>query len=182
MREESTILFNRIGRGRENGVKRPSDPVADRKLRKMIETSNADGDCIICGKYGYYRPDMNRPDEIKEAERILASELHRARAILKKRLGMSRALKELRETECLLIAEGRELPGIHIECKRVERLDLYSAVEQSKRNSRGEELPAVMHRKNNSEWLVTMELDKWIELYKEWEAGDISGRIHKTTT
>jgi hypothetical protein len=29
----------------------------------------------------------------------------------------------------------------------------------------------VMHRKNNCRWLVTMELDDWIELYREWEAG-----------
>lgn len=63
------------------------------------------------------------------------------------------------------------LPGIHIECKRVERLDLYGAIEQSKRDSRAEELPVVMHRKNNAEWLVTMPLDCWVELYREWEAG-----------
>lgn len=63
------------------------------------------------------------------------------------------------------------LPGIHIECKRVERLDLYAAVEQSKRDSKNDELPAVFHRKNNCEWLVTMPLDFWIELYREWEAG-----------
>lgn len=111
MKEESITLFERIGHGRENGVKRPPNPDTDRRLRKMIESSNAAGDCIICGKYGYYRPDVSRPDEIKEAERILASELHRARAILKKRLGMSKALKEWRESQCLLTAGEKEQLG-----------------------------------------------------------------------
>lgn len=45
-----------------------------------------------------------------EAQRIFALELHQARAILKKRLGMIRALGELRETDWLLIAEQREWP------------------------------------------------------------------------
>jgi hypothetical protein len=29
----------------------------------------------------------------------------------------------------------------------------------------------VFHKKNNAEILVTMELDDWINLYREWEAG-----------
>ena len=63
------------------------------------------------------------------------------------------------------------LPGIHIECKRVEKLNLYSAMEQSKRDSRDNELPAVFHRKNNKEWLVTMELKDWMKIYKGNENG-----------
>jgi Holliday junction resolvase len=63
------------------------------------------------------------------------------------------------------------LPGVHIECKRVERLNLYDAVSQAKKDRREREKPAVMHRKNNSEWLVTMPLTDWIELYREWESG-----------
>ena len=59
------------------------------------------------------------------------------------------------------------LPGIHIECKRVERLDLYAAVEQSKADALSYEAPAVFHRRNNHEWLVTMPLDAWIFLYRE---------------
>ena len=47
------------------------------------------------------------------------------------------------------------LPGIHIECKRVERLDIVKAMEQSDRDARPGELPVVMHRKNNCIWLVT---------------------------
>lgn len=63
------------------------------------------------------------------------------------------------------------LPGIHIECKRVERLNLEDAMAQSRRDARAEEIPVVMHRKTRSPWLVTMTLEDWIEIYREWEAG-----------
>ena len=62
------------------------------------------------------------------------------------------------------------LPGIHIECKRVERLDLLAAVEQSKRDALPGEFPAVFHRKNRSGWLVTMPLDSWMEIYKKYDS------------
>lgn len=47
------------------------------------------------------------------------------------------------------------LPFIHIECKRVEDLNIYEAYKQSKRDA-GIYIPVVMHRKNDCEWLVTM--------------------------
>ena len=59
------------------------------------------------------------------------------------------------------------LDGIHIECKRVERLNLEDAVTQSRRDARDGEVPVVMHRKNHCEWLVTMTLDDWIKFYRE---------------
>lgn len=60
------------------------------------------------------------------------------------------------------------LPGIHIECKRVERLNIDEAMLQAIRDRKADELPAVFHRKNNHKWLVTMTFEDWIELYKEW--------------
>lgn len=63
------------------------------------------------------------------------------------------------------------LPGIHIECKRVEKLNLYDAMAQSIGDSNEDELPAVFHRKDRCSWLVTMRLEDWIRLYREWEAG-----------
>ena len=57
------------------------------------------------------------------------------------------------------------LPGIHIECKRVERLNIYDAMAQSKADKKQDETPAVMHRKNNCNWLVTMELDDFMKMY-----------------
>ena len=63
------------------------------------------------------------------------------------------------------------LPGIHIEAKHQERMSLYDWMEQAKRDARHDELPAVFHKKNNAEILVSMELADWIKLYREWEAG-----------
>ena len=62
------------------------------------------------------------------------------------------------------------LPGIHIECKRVERLNIQDAVDQAKRDKRDDEIPAVFHRKNKCEWLVTLTLNDFIKIYREWEA------------
>lgn len=63
------------------------------------------------------------------------------------------------------------LPGIHIEVKRREKLNIYDSIDQSKRDSKEGEIPVVFHRKNNCEWLVTMTLDQWMKIYPEWEAG-----------
>jgi Holliday junction resolvase len=61
------------------------------------------------------------------------------------------------------------LPSVHIECKRVEKLNLYKAMYQSIRDARQGEIPVVMHRKDRGNWLVTMELYEWMEMYKKWE-------------
>lgn len=74
------------------------------------------------------------------------------------------------------------LPGIHIEAKRVERLNIYEAMEQAINDSGANkmpfdyDLPTVFHRKNNHSWLVTMRLEDWIEIYREWEAGNALGK------
>ena len=61
------------------------------------------------------------------------------------------------------------LPGIHIEAKAVERLNLYDAMAQAKRGAREGELPAVFHKKNRCKVLVTMEIDDFMGIYREWE-------------
>ena len=64
------------------------------------------------------------------------------------------------------------LPGLHIEAKHQERMCLYDWMAQAKRDSEGtENLPAVFHKKNNAAILVTMELEDFMNLYREWEAG-----------
>ena len=63
------------------------------------------------------------------------------------------------------------LPGIHIECKRVERLNIYDAISQAVHDAKTGILPAVFHRKDRCEWLVTMRLPDWMEIYREWESG-----------
>ena len=60
------------------------------------------------------------------------------------------------------------LPGIHIECKRGQRLNIEEAMLQAIRDRREGEYPAVFHRKNNGKWMVTMLLDDWQEMYREW--------------
>ena len=60
------------------------------------------------------------------------------------------------------------LDGVHIECKRVERLNLEDAMAQSKHDARDGEIPVVMHRKNNCEWMCTMPLSYFIDLYRGW--------------
>lgn len=59
------------------------------------------------------------------------------------------------------------LPGVHIECKRVERLNLSEAMKQAVRDAETVEVPAVFHRKNREGWLVTMQLEDWIKMYAE---------------
>lgn len=61
------------------------------------------------------------------------------------------------------------LPGAHTEVKFVEKLNLHSAMEQSKRDAGEGEMPIVAHKRSREEWLVTMRFDDWIELFKAWE-------------
>ena len=63
------------------------------------------------------------------------------------------------------------VPGIHIECKAVERLNIYDAISQAKHDARDGEIPVVIHKKNHCADLVTMEFTDWIRLFREWEAG-----------
>lgn len=64
------------------------------------------------------------------------------------------------------------LPGIHIECKRNERLNLWEAMEQAARDSEKfqDGRPAVFHRRNRQPWLVTMRLVDWMALFSAKEA------------
>lgn len=64
------------------------------------------------------------------------------------------------------------LPGIHVEAKHQEQMRLYEWMNQAKRDAEagGEgRLPVVFHKKNNHEILVTMELDDFMQLYREFE-------------
>lgn len=66
------------------------------------------------------------------------------------------------------------LPGIHIEAKHQETMRLYEWMSQAKRDAESGgkgNLPAVFHKKNHAEILVTMTLEDWMNLYREWEAG-----------
>lgn len=58
------------------------------------------------------------------------------------------------------------VPGLHIECKRVEKLNLDAAYKQSVRDARAGEIPAVIHRRNGEQWKVTVSLEDFIEIWK----------------
>lgn len=56
-----------------------------------------------------------------------------------------------------------DLPGVYLECKRVERLNLHQAYRQACRDNRDAALaPVVAHRVNRSPWLVTMSLEDFL--------------------
>lgn len=57
------------------------------------------------------------------------------------------------------------LDYVHIECKRVEHLNIEEALEQALRDARADELSVVMHRKNGKQWNVTMTLEQWRFMY-----------------
>lgn len=67
------------------------------------------------------------------------------------------------------------LPGIHIECKRVERLNIMEAYRQSERDADGQKIPTVFHRRNRDKWMVTLSLDDFMEIYKAWQKKDSIG-------
>lgn len=58
------------------------------------------------------------------------------------------------------------LPGVHIEVKHVEKLNINEAMAQADRDC-GENMPAVFHRRNRTPWFVTLHFDDFMNLYKE---------------
>ncbi len=73
-------------------------------------------------------------------------------------------------TGCAGDCEGLE--GIHIEVKRVEKLNLENAMNQSIHDAEAENkgnFPIVAHRKNKGEWLITMRAEDWFQLFGKAE-------------
>lgn len=71
------------------------------------------------------------------------------------------------------------LPGIYVEVKRVERLNIHEAVRQSIRDCDGQAIPIVAHRRNNDKWYISMLASDWFQLYREWETGMNFGGIQR---
>ena len=66
------------------------------------------------------------------------------------------------------------VPGIHIEVKHVEKLNLDEAYAQSVRDAKPGEIPVVIHRKSRQGFKVTMSLDDFILMYRR---GGEGGRL-----
>ncbi len=58
------------------------------------------------------------------------------------------------------------LPTIHIECKAQEKMQLYDWMAQAIHDSaKSGKMPAVIHKKNNHDILVTMRFDDFMKVY-----------------
>lgn len=59
------------------------------------------------------------------------------------------------------------LPGIHMEVKRVERLNVSEAMKQAARDAErfNDGAPTVFHRRSREPWLVTMKLEDWLDIF-----------------
>lgn len=70
------------------------------------------------------------------------------------------------------IAEGTAdvigVPGLHVEVKRVERLNLAAAYEQSARDALtagDSDIPIVVHRKSREPWMVSMSFNDFLTVW-----------------
>ena len=63
------------------------------------------------------------------------------------------------------------VPHLHIECKHVEKLNLYNAYHQSVRDNNAKnagDIPVVIHKKNREETLITLSLDDFIKIFSTY--------------
>lgn len=93
VKEEAQRLFDSIPLGSENPLVVDNGNTV---FRMMVADANKKGDCIINVDKGYYRPIPGQDDD--EVEHYLARELHRARAILYKRMQMKEAYQRRKKT------------------------------------------------------------------------------------
>ena len=69
------------------------------------------------------------------------------------------------------------LPGVHIEVKRVERLNVPEAMKQAVRDAaKFGGIPALFHRRSREPWMVTMRLHDWMGLYDRQKATETDER------
>jgi hypothetical protein len=74
--------------------------------------------------------------------------------------------------------EGEDVVGlryIHIECKRIERLNIQDALDQSIRDTKENNLPIVAYRKNRGKWIIFMDAEDWLKLYSVADLEKIYG-------
>ena len=71
------------------------------------------------------------------------------------------------------------LHGVHVECKSVERLNVWQAYKQAveEAQKRQDGLPVLFHHKSREGWLVTLSLEDFMDMYGAW--ADEEG-VHQT--
>lgn len=59
--------------------------------------------------------------------------------------------------------------NVHLECKRVETLRLWPAIEQAARDAPAGTVPVVVHRRSRSGWVAILDLRALLSLLREVE-------------
>ena len=98
-------------------------------------------------------------------------------SLMKGKLGEREVAAELRRLFDIEARRGRQycggdnspdvitdIPGLHCEVKRTERLSLYSAMRQAINDAGTNKVPVVFHRQNREEWVVIVRLNDLPEL------------------
>ena len=96
-KSEAQILVEKIGTGKEHAVKvshRDNNDVTAREFRDLVAIARRNGDPIINegDGSGYYRPNMDRPEEAAAARRYIRSLLSRANKLEESAQCMAEAL------------------------------------------------------------------------------------------
>jgi Holliday junction resolvase len=63
---------------------------------------------------------------------------------------------------------GSGFEAFHCEVKRVEKLNIYDAIDQATRDSACKQIPYCAHRKNDCRWLVTVDGEDFMRLMRAY--------------
>ena len=104
-------------------------------------------------------------DKGKRGERELAKELTKLFGVAARRGQQFHGGPDSPDVVC-------DIPGIHWECKRTERLKLWEAICQAQTDACSSgEVPVVCHRKNQQPWLITLQLEHLpaiVQILRHW--------------
>lgn len=66
------------------------------------------------------------------------------------------------------------LSGVHVECKRCEKIRLSEWMAQAVRDAVkfNDGMPVLFFRRNREPWLVTLRMTDFLDLYQAWKADD----------
>lgn len=104
---------------------------------------------------------MNSKQKGKRGERQWRDQLREAGFSSARRGQQFQGTPESPDVEC------SELPKLHFEVKLVERLNVWDAMNQAIDDAGVELTPILAHKRNRSDWLVTMRAEDWFELIRE---------------
>jgi hypothetical protein len=62
------------------------------------------------------------------------------------------------------------VPGLQVECKRVETLRLYPALDQATRDAGAGDVPVVFHRTSRQPWVVILSAEDFLLMWRELQA------------